>query len=125
MSRVHVTKDEAKREALDLGAFNGPFGDALERSRTAFEKTMKSLQDESLQFVKTRMDHTTKLIEESRHCDNMFELFAVQQKWMTNLARDYYEEGIRFGHVMQDWVRDAAQFKLGDVHHAEKDAPRS
>ncbi|HVV65213.1 MAG TPA: hypothetical protein VHC42_07075 [Rhizomicrobium sp.] len=84
-----------------LGAFNDSFVKALERNRSVMEKMLLAMQEESLRFVNLRMEHTSKAIRSARDCHGLTGLIGVQHEWLVDAARDYAQEGRRFGDAMR------------------------
>ena len=108
-----------------LTKFNDTFETALNRSRAAFETGLKALQEESVQFMNRRMEHTSRTVEEAQRCRNALDLLAAQQKWAAEFARDYFEESARFGEVMQKWMREASGFAGDAAEDAKRDLKRA
>lgn len=75
--------------------------ESMKRTQSAFEDGFKTLSDETLQFVRERLDHCSEAIENCRACKDVPSLLAVQQKWFTDMTRDYYEESVRMGDLMR------------------------
>jgi hypothetical protein len=91
-----------------LGAFNDSFVKALERNRSIMEKMLLAMQEESLRFVNLRMERTSKAIQSARDCHGLTGLIGVQHDWLVDAARDYAEEGRRFGDVFRDIAVEGA-----------------
>ena len=115
----------AKQQQESVGLNTTPFwftnatfkdnelGDALKRTQAAFEDGMRTLSDEALHFMRERLDHSSEAVNKLRECKDIPGLLSVQQKWFTDMARDYYEESVRFGEVMRKFISDG--FPNGDV----------
>jgi hypothetical protein len=101
-----------------LGAFNDSFMKVMERNRCIMEKMLLAVQEESLRFVNLRMEHTGKAIQHARDCQGLTGLVAVQHDWLVDVARDYAEEGRRFGDVMRDIAAESANGFAKDATQA-------
>jgi len=72
-------------------ALNGTFSDAVHRGRTTFETALMTFQEESFHFMNRRFEHNSHAVEENQHCKNMTDFLSAQQKWATELSKDYYK----------------------------------
>lgn len=100
---------------------NGRFEDAMKRGQESFATGLRTLQEESLEFLKRRLEHTSECVEQSHRSGNINDLFVVQQKWMADLAHDCYDESVRFGSLMQRLMQQASGFPHDDEERPRKD----
>ena len=89
---------------IDL--FGGPMARLMEQNWSIFQKMMHVVREESVEFVNRRLEQTSQAIESSRDCNGLPGLFAVQQEWVINFARDYAEQTKRFAERMRDLADD-------------------
>ena len=91
-------------EALDM--FNGPIAKMVDQNRVMFQKLLHAVQEESLRFVNRRLEHTSRVIENSRDCQGVTGVMAVQQEWLMDIARDYADQTKRFAELMRELAED-------------------
>lgn len=116
-----MAKQQQESESLQTTPFwfannalkDNELGEALKRTQAAFEDGMRTLSDEALHFMRERLDHSSEAVSKLRDCKDIPSLLSVQQKWFADLARDYYEESVRFGEVMRKFISDG--FPNGDA----------
>lgn len=98
---------ETQRSAMAaFSAFGGPMARLMEHNRAMLQKVAHAVQEESMRFVNRRLEHTSHAIESSRDCQGFSGLFAVQQEWMLDFARDYAEQTMRFAEMMREIAED-------------------
>lgn len=88
--------------------FGEPMARLMDQNRAMLQKVLHVMQEESLQFVNRRLEHTGHAIESCRDCQGMSGLMAVQQEWMLDFARDYAEQTKRFTEMMRELAEDGA-----------------
>ena len=71
----------------------------MKNSQTAFEDGVRTMSDETLQFINKRLEHNSRTIEQYRECKDASDFVNVQQKWLVNLAHDYNDEALRMSEV--------------------------
>jgi hypothetical protein len=105
---------------------------AIDHNRVITQNLMKAMQEESLRFMNTRLEHTTRAFEKSRECQGLSALIALQHDWLMDAARDYAELNKRFGEVFHDVTEqtaDHASELVADAsrmqHKAESAAERA
>jgi len=113
--------DKAPLPFEEMIKLNGSFEAAMKRGRDTFESGVKALQEESLEFFRRRLEHTSESLEQSHHCNSLVDLLGVQQKWMADFAHDCYDESVRLGGVMQQWMQNASMQRDGGDARSEKD----
>jgi len=99
-------------ESLDV--FSGPMARLMDHNWSMFQKMMQAVREESFGFVNRRLEQTSQAIENSRDCNGLSDIFAIQQEWMVNFARDYAEQTKRFAEL----VRDLAEDGTSNLTHA-------
>ena len=80
----------------------------MEHNRTMLQKMMHAVQEESLKFVNRRLEHTSHAIENSRDCQGVSDLLAIQQEWILDFARDYAGHTRRFAELMGELAEDGS-----------------
>jgi hypothetical protein len=95
------------RSAFDM--FSGPMARILDQNFSLFQKTVQTMQEESLRFFNRRLEHTSHVIENSRDFQGVSGLMQLQQEWMLDLARDCSEQATRFAQLMRDMVVDSTE----------------
>ena len=100
----------------------GAFGDLMKNTQAAMQSNYRTISDETLQFINKRLAHNSESIEQCRNCDDVGTLMMAQQKWMMDLAHDYYDEAVRIGELTGKMFADGfASDKPGaDRPRAEK-----
>jgi hypothetical protein len=87
------------------------------------------VQEESLNLVNRRLEHTSHAIENSRDHQGFSGLLSVQQEWMLDFARDYAEHGKRVVDIMRGAGEDGAsrvtEASSEIARHARKESFRS
>jgi hypothetical protein len=105
-------KEEIPSPLAGLMKFNGAMEEAAARSRAAMETALKSLQEESVEFMNRRIERNAHAMEEGRNCRSMMDLVAMQQKWAAEFAKDCFDESLRLSGVMQKWMQEANAFSM-------------
>ena len=100
---------------------SGSLGDAMKRGQESFETGMKAFQEESLDFLRRRLEHTTECVEQHQGNGGLADMFAIQQKWMADFAHDWYDESVRMGSLMQKMMQQAAGATEGQEERSGKD----
>ena len=75
---------------------------AMERNRLITQNLFKAMQEESLRFMNTRLEHTSRAVEKGRDVQGISQLIALQHDWLMDAAKDYAEFNKRFGEVLQE-----------------------
>lgn len=91
---------------------------ALEQNRVITQNLFKAMQEESLRFMNTRLEHTSRTFEKSRECQGFGQLITLQHDWLMDIARDYAELNKRFGevlHEMTEQTTDHASDMMADA----------
>jgi hypothetical protein len=104
MEEMSERSTTAAMEAIDV--FNGPMAKMVDQNRAIFQKMLRAMQEESLRFVNRRLEHTSRVIENSRDCQGVSGVMAVQQEWLIDIARDYAEQTKRFAELMRELAED-------------------
>lgn len=73
---------------------------ALDQNRMIAQNMMRAMQEESLRFMNTRLEHTSRAFERSRDCQGISALITLQHDWLLDVARDYAELNKRFSDVL-------------------------
>jgi len=98
-----------QRSAFDaFDMFSGPMTRLMDQNWSTFQKVMHAVQEESLNLVNRRLEHTSQAIESSRDCEGFSGLLSVQQGRMLDFARDYAEHSKRFVDIMRGVAEDGA-----------------
>jgi hypothetical protein len=82
------------------------FNDAAEHSRAYVEKSLRTIQNETLDLVNRRLDSNGSAIGEYQNCKDFADLLTLQHKWFADFNRDYYEAWWRFSEVTQHLLAD-------------------
>src|SRR5258708_17381560 len=98
------------------------FAESMKRTQSAFEDGFRTLSDETLHFVRERLDHCSEAIEKCRECKDVPSLLAVPQKWFADMTRDYYEESMRMGDLMRKVFADGFVTEEGQRPSAQSHA---
>ncbi len=78
---------------------DGAFGNLMKNAQSAIEDSYRTMSDETLQFINKRLEHNSEAMEQCRDCRDVSALMSVQQKWIMDMAHDYYDEAARMGEV--------------------------
>jgi hypothetical protein len=76
-----------------FSTFNGSFVRMLDWNRSMFEKTWRATHEESLRFINRRLEHNARALEGFKDIQGVSGLFAAEQDWLVDAARDYVETG--------------------------------
>jgi polysaccharide deacetylase 2 family uncharacterized protein YibQ len=82
---------------------------AMDQNRVIMQNLMKAMQEESLRFMNTRLEHTSRALEKGRECQGFSQLISLQHDWLMDAARDYAELNKRFGEVLQEVTEQTAE----------------
>ncbi len=78
----------------------------MKNAEAAFENSLQTFSNESVRFVKQRLERTGAALEEYRERKDMTGLLAAQQKWFAEMTRDYRDETVRLGDVARKLFAD-------------------
>ena len=98
---------------------------ALEQNRAITQNLLKAMQEESLRFMNTRLEHTSRTVEKSRECQGISQLITLQQDWLMDIARDYAELNKRFGEVLHEMTEQTADSVSDMVADASRVAQKA
>lgn len=76
-----------------FSTLNGSFVRMLDWNRSMFEKTWRATHEESLRFINRRLEHNARALQNLRDVQGVSGLFAAEQDWLVDAARDYVETG--------------------------------
>jgi len=85
-------------------SMDGAFGALMKNARAAFESSYKEFSEETLAFLNKRLEHNSEAIEQCRACKDVSALMSAQQKWLMELAHDYFDEAVRMNEVTRKVV---------------------
>lgn len=60
-----------------LMKLSGSFEGAMKRGQELFETGLKAFQEESLDFLKRRLEHTNECVEQSHRSGNLADLLTI------------------------------------------------
>lgn len=95
------------RSAFDV--LSGPMARIMDHNFSLFQKTVQTMQEESLRFFNRRLEHASHIMENSRDFQGVSGLLHLQQEWMLDLARDCSEQATRFAHLMREIAVDSTE----------------
>ena len=98
---------------------------AIDQNRVITQNLLKAMQDESVRFMNTRLEHTTRTFEKSRECQGLTQLMSLQHDWLMDIAKDYAELNKRFGEVFHEMTEQSverAHEMAADVSRLQKKA---
>jgi hypothetical protein len=98
---------------------------AFEQNRVITQNLFKAMQEESLRFMNTRLEHTIRAFEKSRECQGIPQLVTLQHDWLMDIARDYAELNKRFGEVLQEMTEQTADHASDLVADASRVAQKT
>jgi len=100
-----MTTTQEKTKFFDefpaLGLFNSFYSNALKGNKSIMENACRAVQQEMLDFAILRLRHTEDALEAVKDCKDPLALASVQQKWMAETIRDYFEESGKIGERMR------------------------
>ena len=76
-----------------FSTLNGSFVRMLDWNRSMVEKTWRATHEESLRFINRRLEHNARTLQTLRDSQGVPGLFAADQSWLVDAARDYVETG--------------------------------
>ena len=76
-----------------FSTLNGSFARMVDWNRSMFEKTWRATHEESLRFINRRLEHNARALQNLRDIQGLSGLFAAEQDWLVDAARDYVETG--------------------------------
>jgi hypothetical protein len=89
-------------------AISDTYAMAIERGAALLGDNVRNLQNETARFLSRRVESDMQAMQDMARSRSLIELFGVQQRWFSTLARDYSEEMIRFARVTNSAVQDTA-----------------
>jgi hypothetical protein len=96
-----------------FSTLNGSFVRMLDWNRAMFEKTWRATHEESLRFINRRLEHNARALQSMRDIQGVSALFAAEQDWLVDAAKDYVETGEkirgRFFELATSTVQEAAE----------------
>jgi hypothetical protein len=95
------------------------FNDAADHSRAYVEKSLRTIQNETLELVNRRLDSNGTAISEYQNCKDFADLVNAQHKWFADLNRDYYDAWRRFSDVTQRLMADGMTHVRDEADEAE------
>ncbi|HLY06864.1 MAG TPA: hypothetical protein VKR31_14060 [Rhizomicrobium sp.] len=81
----------------------------MDQNFSLFQKTVQTMQQESLWFFNRRLEHTSHMMENSRDFRGVSGLVHLHQEWMLDFARDCSEQATRFAQLMRDLAMESAE----------------
>ena len=81
---------------------NATFANTLNKNRALMTKGMDLLREEGFALADRRLDRNRDLVERWHECREMSDLLAIQQEWLNDLARDYFDGTLRASTAMQE-----------------------
>jgi hypothetical protein len=108
-----------------LATVNNSMMKALEQNRVITQNLFKAMQEESLRFMNTRLEHTSRTFEKSRECQGIPQLMTLQHDWLMDIARDYAELNKRFGEVLHEMTEQTAERASDMVADASRVAQKT
>ncbi|MBI1213441.1 MAG: hypothetical protein GC190_18420 [Alphaproteobacteria bacterium] len=97
-----LAQDNARAEMPDtrhVSALNDAFVTAFERGAAAMGENLRMYQDETVRFVTERLEHDTQAFEELGKSRSIFDLLAVQHRWLNATTRAYTDEWVRLSRM--------------------------
>ena len=103
-------------------AFAGLFNEAADHSRAYVERSLRLLQNETLELMNRRIDNTGAAINDYRNCKDFADLMTAQHKWFADFSRDYFDAWRRLGEATHQLMANTA-VEMDDVaEHLEATA---
>jgi hypothetical protein len=96
------TEQEGNGAQQMFAGFNQAFVKMFDQNRSMVQHLMQAMQEESMRFMNTRIEHTSQALERSRECQGLAGFFTVQQDWLADMAHDYAEFNKRCGELFQE-----------------------
>lgn len=97
---------------------------ALDQNRIIAQNMMRAMQEESLRFMNTRLEHASRAFERSRDWQGISTLITLQQDWLLDAARDYAELNKRFSDAIHDAAEQGTESANDIAVEATRAAPR-
>lgn len=102
----------------------GALGNLMKNAQATMDSGYRAISDETLHFINKRLEHNSEIIEQCRDCTDVGALMIAQQKWMMDLAHDYYDEAVRMSEVTRKMIATGLGENAARAtdRHAEKSA---
>ena len=78
-----------------LAQWNKPFEMAATYNRAVIEDFSRYMREESLRFLKQRMERTGVALEKLSNCQDMKAAIGIHQEWLNDLVEDMTAQGMR------------------------------
>ena len=92
-----------------FGPFSAFFTNAMNGNKLFTETALRASQQQALDFIIQRLHHTEEAVEECKACTDPLALAMVQQKWLAETMKDYFEQSAKFGQKVKDAASDGAE----------------
>lgn len=80
-------------------AFNDTYVSALERSASLIGNNLRLLQGQTMRFMSERLQRDAEIFQELGQARNLMDVFAVQQRWLNDVATSYSQEFMRLSRL--------------------------
>ena len=86
--------------------FNVAIKQALGKSTSLFNRSVKVMQEEGMRFAKQRLSENVKAVEMFAGCKTLPELVDAQQRWFADMTRSYSEEWTKYGKLINETAHE-------------------
>lgn len=115
----HGQKDQARHHS------NAAMPDAIAKGASAYGHNFALMQSEGLRFAQQRLEENLHVVQEIGKCRSLPDLFAIQQRWFTDMTKAYSEEWQRYGEMINDMMREAGSTAREDSPPSGDQATKS
>ena len=97
----------------DAKAAFAPFGEMINQSRVAMEKSLNAMRDETMELLGRLHDHNGAVLARCTDARDLSAVTEAQEKWFTDFGRDLYASSVRFHetarHILADSIASVSQ----------------
>lgn len=88
-------------------AFGETYVTAIERSASLFGNNLRLWQGETMRFMSERLERDAEVMEQMGQAKNLFDLFAIHQRWLNELATSYGQEFMRLSKLTRSTAEES------------------
>ena len=104
------TRESGNGNAMrSFGPFSAFFDNAMNGNKLFTETALRDSQQQALDFIIQRLHHTEEAVEECKACKDPLALAMVQQKWLAETMKDYFEQSAKFGQNIRNAASEGAE----------------
>ena len=106
--RLSEQHERSRRNGVDrtqtaplavASAFSDTYVTAIERSASLIGNNLRLWQGETMRFMSERLERDAEIMEQFGQAKNLMDFFAIQQRWLNEVATSYSQEFMRLSQL--------------------------